>query len=62
MEVAENIEDIICDSLTENGTQEEFIWLPIDNLDKYTVFPRFFATELTNLPVSMKNIVDIQNR
>lgn len=62
MKMTERIKDIICNSLTENGIEEELIWLPIDSLDKYTVFPSFFATELLNLPVSMKNIVEIQNR
>lgn len=62
MKITEKIKDIICNSLTENGIEEELIWLPIDDLDKYTVFPRFFTTELLNLPVSMKNIVEIQNR
>ena len=62
MKTAENIEGIVCDSLTENGIEEELVWLSINNLDKHTIFPRFFTTELTNLPVSMKNIVDIQNR
>ena len=61
MKTAENIKGIVCDSLTENRIEEELVWLFINNLDKYTIFPRFFTTELTNLPVSMKNIVDIQN-
>lgn len=62
MKMTEKIKDIICSSKTENDIKEELIWLSIEELDKYTVFPRFFATELSNLPISMKNIVDIQNR
>ncbi len=62
MKMTENIEDIICDSFTENEIKEALVWLPMDSLDKYTVFPRFFATELSNLPVGMKSIVDIQSR
>lgn len=62
MKVTPKIKDIICSSLTENGIEEELIWLPIDSLENHVVFPRFFATELSNLPTSMKNIVDIQNR
>lgn len=62
MKVPENIKDIMCYSLNENGIDEEIFWLPINNLSNYTVFPRFFATELLNLPTSLKNIVDIQKR
>lgn len=62
MKVPDNIADIMCNSVNENGIEEEFIWLPIDSLRNYTVFPRFFATELLNLPKSLKSIVDIQKR
>ena len=62
MKVPDNITDIRCCSVTENGVEEDIIWLPIDSLSDYTIFPRFFATELLNLPKSLKNIVDIQKR
>jgi len=62
MKVTSKIEEIRCHSLTENDIEEELIWIPIDNLKNHIVFPRFFATELINLPASMKSIVDIQNR
>ncbi len=62
MKVQENIQNIICNSITENGVEESLVWLTIENLEQYVVFPRFFVTELRDLPTSMKNIVDIQNR
>ena len=62
MKVPKNIKNIMCHSITENGIEEELVWLPIKNLDNYIVFPRFFATELLNLPTSLKNIVDVQKR
>ena len=62
MKVPDSITDIKCYSVNENGIEEELIWLPIDSLNNYTVFPRFFATELLNLPKSLKNIVDIEKR
>ncbi|MGL5749621.1 MAG: hypothetical protein ACRCXT_03765 [Paraclostridium sp.] len=62
MKVPEDIKNIMCNSLTEAGVEEQLVWLPIDKLNDYTVFPRFFATEILNIPTSLKNIVDIQNR
>lgn len=62
MKVSDNITDISCCSLTHNDIEEELTWLPIDSLINYTVFPKFFETELLNLPKSLKNIVEIQKR
>lgn len=62
MKVPNNINDIRCSSVTDNDIEEELVWIPIDKLDKYIVFPNFFKTELLNLPTSLKNIVEIQKR
>ena len=62
MKVPENITDIKCSSVTDDGIEEELVWLPIDKLSNFTVFPSFFEKELLNLPKSLKNIVEIQKR
>lgn len=62
MKIPDNLSKMMCSSITENGVEEQLIWLPINRLDEYVVFPRFFQTELLHLPMEMKNIVDIQNR
>ncbi|MGL4911044.1 MAG: NUDIX hydrolase [Romboutsia sp.] len=62
MKVPDNISDINCCSVAENGIEEEFTWLPIDSLSNYTIFPTFFTTELLDLPKNLKSIVEIQKR
>lgn len=62
MKVSDNIININCCSVAENGIEEELFWLPIDSLSNYIIFPSFFMTELLNLPQNLKNIVEIQKR
>jgi len=58
----ENIEKIKCNSFTEKGAKEKLYWLPIEKLADFTVFPKFLTKELSNIPNSLKNIVEIQKR
>lgn len=62
MKVPENFYQMQCQSITENGVEEQLVWLPIENLKEYVVFPEFFETELPKLSETVKNIVTIQNK
>ncbi len=62
MKADNQIEHMNCDSYTGDGKKEFFVWLPIEELEHYIVFPRFFAKELKDIPLNMKSIVDIQDR
>jgi ADP-ribose pyrophosphatase YjhB (NUDIX family) len=62
MKIPENIEKIKCNSFTEKGAKEKLYWLPIEKLADFTVFPKFLTKELSNIPNSLKNIVEIQKR
>ncbi len=62
MKTPENIEEMKCNSITENNLKEELFWLPIKNLGDHNVFPEFFSEELLNIPNSIKTIEDTIER
>lgn len=43
-----------CDSYTDRGTKEKLHWLDIDKLGELNAKPDFYATELKNLPTTLK--------
>jgi ADP-ribose pyrophosphatase YjhB (NUDIX family) len=45
MKVESNM-NFTCNSYGEQGAKEHLHWLPIENLDKYHLFPEFFKTKL----------------
>ena len=46
-------------SITQ-GFEEKMCWLPIDKLDEYEAYPKFFAEKLKNLKPHPEHIVTIQ--
>ena len=42
------------------GFEEKMCWLPIDKLDEYEAYPKFFAEKLKNLKPNPEHIVTIQ--
>ncbi len=44
-----------------HGFKEEMVWIPIEELNKYEAYPRFFAQKLKNLPQTPEHILTIQN-
>lgn len=53
-------QEMVCTSVSETGNKEVLCWLPIDQLENYTVFPSFFAKELVNLPEGIKFITSCE--
>ncbi|RRD46466.1 NUDIX hydrolase [Tessaracoccus sp. OH4464_COT-324] len=50
----ESFEVNSCDAY---GQPEDAVWLPVAEFASYPAYPRFFATELAELPASPKHIV-----
>lgn len=46
MKVPANM-NFVCKSFGEQGTKEHLHWLPIEDLDRYHLYPEFFKTKLT---------------
>ena len=56
----ETEKDFECLSITENGAKESLHWLDIASLKKVQAYPEFLASELPNLPTSLKYLVERQ--
>lgn len=54
MKKSSEIKNIRSGSTTDRGDKEQLVWLPIDSLSDYEVYPDFFAKELSSLPDSVK--------
>ncbi|MCH5351611.1 MAG: NUDIX hydrolase [Clostridiales bacterium] len=54
MKKSNDIKTIRSGSTTDQGDKEQLVWLPIDSLSEYKVYPDFFAKELAALPDSVK--------
>ncbi|MFT8352925.1 NUDIX hydrolase [Clostridium saccharoperbutylacetonicum] len=39
--------DFVCKSFGDQGTKEHLHWLPIEDLDRYHLYPEFFKTKLS---------------
>jgi len=44
------------------GVKENVVWLPIDKLDEYEVYPTFFKDKLKNMSDSIEHIVRKENK
>lgn len=62
MKINDRLPEPFCSSVTENGDKEYLEWIPIDELNKYTVFPSFLKNEIHSLPKSFKMITEIERR
>lgn len=62
MQDTEELQKIRCNSYTDRGAAEELVWIPVDQLDQYTILPKSVIQELKNLPHAMKHIVEIEMR
>lgn len=49
--------ELKCKSVATCGADESVCWLPIDKLESYKAFPKFFAKELKSLSSEVKHIV-----
>jgi len=49
------------DSITAGNIKETMVWLPIDKLGEYEVYPTFFKDKLKNLEGSIQHIVRIDS-
>lgn len=45
--------------VTENEIQFEFKWIPVTEIENETLYPIFIKKRLSNLPISIERIVDI---
>jgi len=57
MEITDDIRNIKCDSVGNDGGGEALHWLPIDKLSEYHLYPEFYKTELQNLTHDVKHFV-----
>lgn len=42
--------------------REDIVWLPIDRLGEYKVFPQFFAQKLSDMPTGIEHIVNDERK
>lgn len=49
--------DTICLSFDENGSKENLVWIPLDELKDTYLYPEFFKTELDRLSTELRHVV-----
>ena len=51
----------ICDldGVTNEGFKEHMVWIPLNELDKYTVYPSFIKDKLQHMKNEIKHIVTV---
>lgn len=49
--------DGFCKSYNEDGISETVEWLPLDDLEKYFIYPEFFKTKLVNQQSYVEHII-----
>ena len=58
----QDITEFNCTSITTDGAKESLYWLPIEELDNYKVFPKFFKDKLKNSDVGVQHVITKQNK
>lgn len=54
---ANNNMNFECNSFGEQGSKEHLHWLPIEDLNKYHLFPEFFKTKLLKSVAGVEHII-----
>ncbi len=49
-----------CESFTEDGIEEQLIWIPLAQLKDFEIYPRFFKTEALQSGQGIRHIIDRQ--
>lgn len=56
MKPIDNI-DLVNNSTTEDGIEEQLVWIPLSDLDQHELYPAFFKTNLINPSNNIIHIV-----
>ena len=49
------------DAVTNEGFKEHMVWIPLNELDKYTVYPSFIKDILQHMKNEIEHIVTVNN-
>lgn len=55
-------QELNSNSFTQDNIKEEMVWIPIDDLDKHTVYPTFLKEYLSNNNTGILHIVTDENQ
>lgn len=58
----QDTKNIKCNTIGENGGDEELYWLPLNKLNQYQLYPEFFKMELTNAIESVGHFITKDNQ